>query len=54
MGALYKGMIVAAILAVIAFYFITNKMMAGSGNAMGIYYSSLIGLALTAALVCHH
>ncbi len=51
MGALYKGMIVAAILAVIAFYFITNKMMAGSGNAMGIYYSSLIGLALTAALV---
>ncbi len=51
MGALYKGMIVAAILAVIAFYFITNKMMTGSGNAMGIYYSSLIGLALTAALV---
>jgi K(+)-stimulated pyrophosphate-energized sodium pump len=51
MGALYKGMIVAAILAAIAFYFITNKMMAGSGNAMGIYYSSLIGLALTAALV---
>jgi K(+)-stimulated pyrophosphate-energized sodium pump len=51
MGALYKGMIVAAILAIIAFYFITNKMMAGSGNAMGIYYSSLIGLALTAAMV---
>ena len=51
MGALYKGMIVAAILAAVAFYFITNKMMTGSGNAMGIYYSSLIGLALTAALV---
>ena len=51
MGALYKGMIVAAILAAVAFYFVTNKMMTGSGNAMGIYYSSLIGLALTAALV---
>ena len=51
MGALYKGMVVAAVLAAIAFYFITNKMMAGSGMAMNIYYSALIGLALTAALV---
>ena len=51
MGALYKGMAVAAVLAAIAFYFITNKMMAGSGMAMNIYYSALIGLALTAALV---
>ncbi len=51
MGALYKGMIVAAVLAAIAFYFITNMMMAGSGMAMNIYYSALIGLALTAALV---
>ena len=51
MGALYKGMAVAAVLAAIAFYFITNKMMAGSGMAMNIYYSTLIGLALTAALV---
>ncbi|MBM37685.1 MAG: sodium-translocating pyrophosphatase [Woeseia sp.] len=51
MVALYKGMIVAAILAAIAFYFVTTKMMAETGNAMGIYYSSLIGLALTAAMV---
>jgi K(+)-stimulated pyrophosphate-energized sodium pump len=51
MGALYKGMAVAAILAAIAFYFITNKMMAGSGMAMNIYYSALIGLGLTAAMV---
>jgi K(+)-stimulated pyrophosphate-energized sodium pump len=51
MGALYKGITVAAVLAAIAFYFITNKMMAGSGMAMNIYYSALIGLALTAALV---
>jgi K(+)-stimulated pyrophosphate-energized sodium pump len=51
MGALYKGMIVAGILAAIAFYFITNAMMGDSGAAMSIYYSALIGLALTAAMV---
>jgi K(+)-stimulated pyrophosphate-energized sodium pump len=51
MGALYKGMTVAAVLAAIAFYFITDMMMAGSGMEMNIYYSALIGLALTAALV---
>ena len=51
MGALYKGVIVAGVLAAIAFYPITNMMMAESGNAMGIYGSALIGLALTAAMV---
>ncbi len=51
MGALYKGVIVAGVLAAIAFYFITDTMMAGSGNAMGIYGSALIGLVLTAAMV---
>ena len=51
MGALYKGMIVAGVLAAIFFYFITTRMMAGSGVAMSIYYSALIGLALTAAMV---
>ena len=51
MGALYKGMIVAGVLAAIAFYPITNMMMAGTGNANGIFGSALIGLALTAAMV---
>ncbi len=51
MGALYKGVIVAGVLAAIAFYPITMNMMEGSGNAMGIYGSALIGLALTAAMV---
>ncbi len=51
MGALYKGMIVAGVLAAIAFYPITNMMLGDSGNAMGIYFSALIGLALTAAMV---
>jgi len=51
MGALYKGLIVAAVIAAISFYFITNSMMGGTGNAMGIYFSALIGLGLTAAMV---
>ena len=51
MGALYKGVIVAGVLAAIAFYPITNTMMAASGNASGIFGSALIGLALTAAMM---
>lgn len=51
MGALYRGMIVAGVLAAIAFYPITSIMMGDSGQAMNIYWSALIGLALTAAMV---
>ncbi|MBT8099911.1 MAG: sodium-translocating pyrophosphatase [Gammaproteobacteria bacterium] len=51
MGALYKGMIVSGILAAIAFYFITDMMLGETGQSMSIYYSALIGLALTAAMV---
>jgi K(+)-stimulated pyrophosphate-energized sodium pump len=51
MGALYKGMIAAGVLAAIAFYPVTNMMMAGTGNTTGIFGSALIGLALTAAMV---
>ncbi|MDH5620585.1 MAG: sodium-translocating pyrophosphatase [Gammaproteobacteria bacterium] len=51
MGALYKGMIVAAVLAAVAFWFITQEVMGGSGAANSIFYSALIGLGLTAAMV---
>jgi len=51
MGALYRGLIVAGVLAAVAFYPITQIMMGDSGNAMSIYYSALIGLGLTAAMV---
>jgi len=51
MGALYKGMIVSGILAAVAFYFVTDMMLADTGAASNIFYSALIGLALTAALV---
>jgi K(+)-stimulated pyrophosphate-energized sodium pump len=51
MGALYRGMFVAGVLAAIAFYFITDMMMGSSGQSMNIFYSALIGLGLTAAMV---
>jgi K(+)-stimulated pyrophosphate-energized sodium pump len=53
MGALYKGLIVSGILAGIAFYPITKWLMAGNGqySVMDIYIASLIGLAVTAAMV---
>jgi len=47
MGALYKGLFVSAVLAAVAFYFITIEMSMG----MNLFYSSLIGLALTAWMV---
>jgi K(+)-stimulated pyrophosphate-energized sodium pump len=51
MGALYKGMIVSGVLAAIAFYIVTDIMLGDTGDADGIFYSALIGLALTAAMV---
>ena len=58
MGALYRGLIVAGILAVIVFYPVTSWVL-GETVAIGgedilslhIYYAALIGLTLTAALV---
>ncbi|MHB8453755.1 MAG: sodium-translocating pyrophosphatase [Acidiferrobacterales bacterium] len=53
MNALYRGLIVAGVLSAIAFYFVTEKLMAGNGSYdwHAIYYSALIGLGVTAALV---
>ena len=53
MIALYKGLIVAGVIAAIGFWFVTDSMM---GNVSGVdsrqlYYAALIGLALTAAMV---
>ena len=58
MNALYRGLAVSAILAAIAFYPIT-KMLLGDGvtvhgeliSSLHLYYATLIGLALTAAMV---
>ena len=53
MGALYKGMFGAAIIAGVAFYFACQKFMGGLGDisAMNIYYCTLIGLVLTVVIV---
>ncbi|MCP5279335.1 MAG: sodium-translocating pyrophosphatase [Thiobacillus sp.] len=58
MNALYKGLIVSGIIAVVAFYPVTTWIL-GEGvmidgqlvSSMNLYLASLIGLALTAAMV---
>lgn len=57
MNALYRGLIVAGGLSAVAFYYVTQDMMSGiviDGNevsAMNIFYTALIGLGVTAAMV---
>ena len=53
MGALYKGMFGAAIIAAGAFYYATQKFIVDVPglNAMNIYYCTLIGLVLTVVIV---
>lgn len=52
MGALYKGVIVSAVLAAIAFYPITTQLMADSSyGALNLYWCALIGLVLTGVIV---
>ncbi|OOG53791.1 sodium-translocating pyrophosphatase [Rhodanobacter sp. C03] len=52
MGALYKGVVVSAVLAAAAFYPITMQLMGGfTGGAMNLWGCSLIGLALTGLIV---
>jgi K(+)-stimulated pyrophosphate-energized sodium pump len=52
MGALYKGLAIAGILAGAAFYFVTDQMMTGLPQSPQTYwFASLIGLVVTAAIV---
>jgi len=58
MNALYRGLIVAGVLAAISFYFVTQAVMGdtimlegGSLDTINLFYCGLIGLALTAAMV---
>jgi K(+)-stimulated pyrophosphate-energized sodium pump len=53
MGALYKGLAVSGILAAIGFYPATKYLMEGNGlySVNNIFFASLIGLAVTAALI---
>jgi len=49
MNALYKGVIVSAIVSAIGFYFITHALMPAQGNSL--FGCALIGLGLTGALI---
>jgi K(+)-stimulated pyrophosphate-energized sodium pump len=57
MGALYKGLAVAGILAAVAFYFASDwflkqpNLNAGGFTAMSVFTTALIGLVLTGAIV---
>ena len=53
MNALYKGLIVAAVLSLIAFYSVTNWIMGGieGVSTMSLFLSSIVGLVLTGLLV---
>ena len=52
MGALYKGVIVSAVLAAIAFWPITQSLMADNTHgALNLYICALIGLVLTGLIV---
>ncbi|MBI4193098.1 MAG: sodium-translocating pyrophosphatase [Candidatus Colwellbacteria bacterium] len=53
MGALYKSLAASGILSAIAFYPVTELLMAGNGRfpVMNLYYASLIGIAVTALVV---
>ncbi len=58
MNALYKGTFISAILSAVAFYFVTTGMMADvtideveNFSTLNLFYASLIGLALTMAMI---
>jgi K(+)-stimulated pyrophosphate-energized sodium pump len=53
MNALYKGLAVAAILSLIAFYFVTNMIFGGveGVNTLRLFGACVVGIVLTGALV---
>src|SRR5271154_6199991 len=50
MNALYRGVGVSAVISAIAFYFVSQSIIGGS-HAMSMWLCTLVGLALTAAMI---
>jgi K(+)-stimulated pyrophosphate-energized sodium pump len=50
MNALYKGVIVSAAISAVAFYFVSQRIM-GEQHGTSIWLCTLVGLALTAAMI---
>jgi len=48
MKAMYKGVVVAGVISAVLFYLVTQKLM---GGYMGLFYSALIGLGVTTAMI---
>ena len=51
MGALYKGFIVTAVLSAIFIYFAVDFMFDDSTESMPLFWSSIVGLVVTAAII---
>jgi K(+)-stimulated pyrophosphate-energized sodium pump len=49
MNALYKGVVVSAVISAVAFYFVSKSIM--GDQAMSMWLCTLVGLALTAAMI---
>ncbi|MGA2398645.1 MAG: sodium-translocating pyrophosphatase [Steroidobacteraceae bacterium] len=49
MNALYKGVIVSGVISAVAFYFVSQQIM--GAHAMSMWLCTLVGLALTAAMI---
>lgn len=51
MRALYQGLIAAGVLAGVGFWYVTNMFWSGDAQLTNIFYTSLIGLAVTLGMV---
>lgn len=51
MAALYKGMFVTQILALIGFYFVTQWMIPASNSPMSLFWSTIVGAVLTVLII---